>query len=78
MTQEQEEYGKYNIVLKKEKEASALLNAQSLTQNSEGKNGRFQLYQPVIFSILFCSIIPMVRPTKYNGAKKKNLEWLFP
>ncbi len=68
--------------LEEGKRGEWILNAQSLTQNSEGKNGRFQLYPTSnIFNfilLLFCSIIPRVRPIKCNGAKKTSFVWLFP
>ena len=64
--------------LEEGKRGEWILNGQPLTQNSEGKTDVFSFIQPVTSSILFCSIIPMVRPTKCNGAKKKSFVWLFP
>ena len=63
--------------LEEGKRGEWILNSQSLTQNSGGKTDVFSFIQPVISLILFCSIIPMVKPTKCNGAKKKSFVWLF-
>lgn len=60
------------------KQGEWILNDQSLTQNSEGKNGRFQLYPTSnIFNFILLDH-SMVRPIKCNGAKKKSFVWLFP
>ena len=60
------------------KQGEWVLNDQSLTQNSEGENGRFELYSTSnIYNFMLLDHFNG-KTIKCNGAKKKSFVWLFP